>query len=219
MTPALYGHPFASFVWKPLIALHERDVAFDFRMVDPDHPENQARIAELSPTGQFPALVDGDREITQSNAVIEYLDLFHGTAAPMVPADPREALEARQMADVFDDYVHAPMQRIVGDALRAAAERDPRGLADAHEALERCYAWLEPRLQAGNWAACGRFTIADCAAAPALFYADWVHPIPGRLAALAAYRARLLARPSVARVVDEARPYRAFFPLGAPDRD
>lgn len=219
MLPALYGHPFASFVWKPLIALYERGVAFEFRMIDPDHPENARRIAELSPTGQFPALVDGDREVTGSNAAIEHLDLHHGEALPMVPVDPREALPARMMADVFDDYVQAPMQRIVGDALRPEGERDPQGVVDARAALDRCYAWLEPRLAGGGWAACGRFTIADCAAAPALFYADWVHPIPAAHAALAAYRARLLLRPSVARVVEEARPYRRFFPLGAPDRD
>lgn len=219
MTPELYGHPFASFVWKPLIALYERDVAFAFKMVDPDHPENSARIADLSPTGQFPALVDGATEITESNAIIEYLDLHHGDAAPLVPADPREALAARMMADVFDDYVHQPMQRIVGDALRGDGEKDPRGVADAKSMLDRSYAWLEKRLQGLEWAACGRFTIADCAAAPALFYADWVHRIPDTCPALAAYRARLLARPSVVRVVDEARPFRHFFPLGAPDRD
>lgn len=219
MIPELYGHPFASFVWKPLIALHERDVAFVFRMVDPDHPENAERIAELSPTGQFPALVDGDASFTESNAIIEYLDLRHGAAEPMVPADPREALEARMIADVFDDYVHAPMQRIVGDALRADGEKDPRGVADAHLALDRAYAWLEKRMRTREWGAGDRFTIADCAAAPALFYADWVRRIPADYPALAAYRARLLGRPSVARVVDEARPYRPFFPLGAPDRD
>jgi len=219
MTPILYGHPFASFVWKPLIALYERHVMFTFQMVDPSHPENQARIAELSPTGQFPALIDGDMEIAQSNAIIEHLDLFHGEAVPMVPDNPREAIEARMMADVFDDYVQTPMQRIVGDALRAQGEKDPRGVADAHAALDRCYAWLDRRMREREWAACDRFTIADCAAAPALFYSDWVHPIPSSHSALEAYRARLLSRPSVARVVDEARPYRSFFPLGAPDRD
>ena len=165
MTPILYGHPFASFVWKPLIALYERDVMFTFRIVDPDHPENQARIAELSPTGQFPALIDGDMEIAQSNAIIEYLDLFHGESAPMVPNNPREAIEARMMADVFDDYVQTPMQRIVGDALRAHGEKDPRGVADAHAILNRCYAWLDRRMHEREWAACGCFTIADCAAA------------------------------------------------------
>jgi glutathione S-transferase len=218
MTPELYGHPFASFVWKALIALYEREVAFTFRMIDGDHPENQARIAELSPTGQFPALIDANGAVIESNAIIEHLDLFHGSAHGLVPADPRHALEARMMADVFDDYVHAPMQRIVGDAMRDKAETDPRGLADAHALLERTYVWLEKRLQ-GEWAACGQFTMADCAAAPALFYADWVHPMPARCSGLVAYRARLLSRPSVARVVDEARPYRHFFPLGAPDRD
>jgi glutathione S-transferase len=219
MTLALYGHPFASYVWKPLVALYERNVGFEFRMVDPDHPQNQARVAQISPTGQFPVLTDRGHEIPQSNAVIEYLDLYHGNAAPMVPSDPREALDARMIADVFDDYVEAPMQRIVGDALRDSAESDRRGVAEARDTLDRCYAWLDKRLAGGEWAACGRFTIADCAAAPALFYADWVHPIADRHGTLAAYRARLLARPSVARVVDEARQYRHLFPLGAPDRD
>lgn len=219
MKPELFGHPFASYVWKPLIALYERKVDFTFRIIDQDHPENAIRIAELSPTGQFPALVDGTVEITQSNAIIEYLDLHYGTVSPMVPADPREALECRMMADVFDDYVMFPMQQIVGNALRAEHEKDPRGLADAHAMLEKSYAWLNKRLEGKTWAASNRFTIADCAAAPALLYSDWVHPIPETHTALAAYRARVLARPSVARVVDEARPFRAYFPLGAPDRD
>lgn len=219
MTPELYGHPFASFVWKPLIALYERGVPFTFRMIDADHSENASRIAELSPTGQFPALIDGERRLTQSNAIIEYLDLYHGDAPPMVPADPRDALEVRMLADVFDDYVHAPMQRIVAEALRDKSELDPRGEADAHKSLDRSYAWLDKHLNGREWATANRFSLADCAAAPALFYADWVHPIPESLVALRGYRARLLARPSVARVVDEARPYRHFFPLGAPDRD
>ncbi|CUI45222.1 glutathione S-transferase family protein [Achromobacter xylosoxidans] len=219
MTVAIYGHPFSSFTWKALIAAYEREVDFEFRMIDPDHPEHAARIATLAPTGQFPALVDGVTEVVQSNAVIEYLDLHHGNGAPLVPLDPREALAARMMAQVFDDYVHVPMQRIVGNALRPEDSRDPFGVEQAHGVIARCYAWLEARLQDGPWAACGRFTIADCAAAPALFYGDWVHPMAGRFPALAAYRARLLARPSIARVVDEARPYRGFFPLGAPDRD
>lgn len=215
----LYGHPFAAFTWKPLIALYERRVPFTLRVVEPDQPAHQRRIAELSPTGQFPALVDGTREITQSNAVIEYLDLHHGDAPPMVPDDRDEALEARMLADVFDDYVSLPMQRVVGDALRDAAERDARGVADARTMLDRTYAWLERKLAGRRWATGERFTIADCAAAPALFYADWVHAIPEEHRELRAYRARLLARASVARVVDEARPYRSFFPLGAPDRD
>lgn len=184
-------------------------------MVDPDHPDNLARIAGLSPTGQFPALVDGDREITGSNAVIAYLDRI-GDAPPLIPADREAALAARMLADVFDDYVNVPMQRIVFDAIRGADEKDPRGVADAKAMLDKSYVWLGTRI--GQGCACGEsFTIADCAAAPALFYADWVYSIPA--GPLADYRARLLARPSVARVIDEARPYRPFFPLGAPDRD
>jgi glutathione S-transferase len=215
---ALYGHPFAAFVWKPLIALYERGVAFELRMVDPDHPEHQARMAELSPTGQFPALLDGDRAITGSNSIVEQLD-GHGGASPMLPTDRDAAIEARMMADVFDDYVGVPMQRIVAEAFRGEGERDPRGVAEARAALDRSYVWIARRIAGRPWAAGEAFTLADCAAAPALFYADWVHPIPVALDGLRAYRARLLARASVGRVVDEARPYRSFFPLGAPDRD
>jgi glutathione S-transferase len=210
----IYGHPFAAFAWKALIAAHARGVDFEFRIVSPDDPEASARIAELSPTGQFPALTDGARGITGSNAVIAYLDTI-GPAPPLVP-DGEVGRTARMMADVYDDYVAAPMQRITGDALRPEAERDPRGVRDARDGLIRAYRWLEPRVGT-SWAAGDAFSIADCAAAPALFYADWVEPIPG--AALRAYRARLLAHPAVARVVDAARPYRPFFPLGAPDRD
>jgi len=215
MAIQLYGHPFASFVWKALIAAYERHVPFEFCMVDADHAENAARIAELSPTGQFPALTDGSVEITQSNAVIEYLDRF-GTAPRMVPPDADAALHARMLADVFDAYVSGPMQQIVGEALRAQEHRNPLNVMEAKGKLDKSYAWLSRRIGDG-WAHGSGFSIADCAAAPALFYADWVHPVPD--GPLKAYRARLLAHPSVARVVDEARPYRAFFPLGAPDRD
>lgn len=175
---------------------------------DPNFPE-------LSPTGQFPALVDGETEITQSNATVEYLDRV-GEAAPLIPEDSRLALRARMLTDVFDAYVALPMQQIVGEALRPADRRDPSRVAEAKATLDKSYAWLSRRIGAA-WAAGDAFSIADCAAAPALFYADWVHPIPD--GDLQAYRARLLARASVARVVDEARPCRRFFPLGAPDRD
>ena len=119
----------------------------------------------------------------------------------------------------FDNYVMTPMQKIVGDHLRPEDERDPRGVADAHALLETAYRWLEAHLDGRTWATGRSFTIADCAAAPALLYADWVHPIADDLAPVRDYRARLLARPSFARAVDEARPYRPLFPPGAPDRD
>lgn len=210
----LYGHPFAAFVWKALIAAYERDVPFTFQVVDAEHPEHRARIAELSPTGQFPALVDGTCEVTGSNAVIAYLDRF-GKAAPMMPADPDAAIEARMLGDVFDDYVLAPMNRIVAECFRGEGEKAPYGVADARSVIERAYVWLDRRL-AVPWAAGATFTIADCAAAPALFYADWVHVIPETAPKLRAYRARLLARPSVTRVVNEARPYRHLFPPRRP---
>jgi glutathione S-transferase len=215
----LYGHPFAAFVWKPLIALYEREVLFRFRIVDREHPENGEVVARASPGGQFPVLVDGHRTVIESAAIIEYLDLHQGDAPPMVPREPHAAIEARQMDSVFDDYVAQPMQRIVADALRDEVARDSHGVSEAQAALDRSYAWLDGWMQERDWAASGAFGLADCAAAPALFYADWVHPIPEAQAALRAYRARLLAHPSIVRVVDEARPYRPLFPLGAPDRD
>lgn len=215
----LYGHPFSSFTWKALIALYERQLDFRFRQVDPGHPDNSARLQELTPTGQFPALVHDGREICESNVIIEYLDLHAAGAPPMVPSDPVEALEARMMADVFDDYVNAVMQRVVADALKPEGERSAAEVASAKAQLERSYAWVNRKLHGREWGAGAAFGIADCAAAPALFYADWVLPIEGRHPVLAAYRARLLERPSIRRVVDEARPWRRHFPLGAPDRD
>lgn len=215
MAIELYGHPFAAFVWKALIAAYERNVPFAFRMVDPEHPENSSRMARLSPTGQFPALVDGDRSVTQSNAVIEYLDRF-GSAPRLIPVDADTVLQSRMLADVFDSYVAGPMQQIVGEALRPTDQQAPRRVEQSKAVLDKTYAWLSDRIGTG-WANGVGFSIADCAAAPALFYADWVHPIPE--GPLKAYRTRLLKHPSVARVVDEARPYRHFFPLGAPDRD
>jgi glutathione S-transferase len=215
MTIELYGHPFAAFVWKPLIAAYERQIPFVFRMVDQDHPENLAKMAELSPTSQFPALVDGDNRITQSNAVVEYLDRL-GSADPLIPKDTHTALRARMLADVFDACVARPMQQIVAEALRPEDQQDPHRIMEAKASLDRSYAWLSGQI-GSNWAVGEAFSIADCAAAPALFYSDWVHAIPD--GNLKAYRTRLLARASVVRTVNEARPYRKLFPLGAPDRD
>lgn len=211
----LYGHPFAAFVWKPLIAAYQRNVPFMFRMVDAEHPENLERMRALSPTGQFPALVHGSVAFSQSNAIIEYLDRF-GTAAPMIPCEPVTALNARTLASIFDDYVAQPMQRIVAESLRPQHNRDPARVEEAGQQLDKAYAWLSSRMT-DAFAVGERMTIADCAAAPALFYADWVRPIPA--GPLKEYRARLLAHHAVARVVEEARPFRRLFPLGAPDRD
>lgn len=209
----IYGHPFASFYWKALIALYERNVPFEFLMVDGDHPQNLQAVNRLAPTGQFPVLVDGERTVIESAAIIEYLDLHHGTAPPMVPADPRAAIEARQMDGIFDDYVMTPLSRMVFNVLREESKRDPHLPVEMKATLDKSYAWLNEWMTGRQWAANDTFGIADCAAAPALFYAHWGHPIPESLTALRDYRARLLARPSIARVVDEARPWREFFPL------
>jgi glutathione S-transferase len=217
----IYGHPFASFYWKTLIALYERDVPFEFLMVDPEHSENTENIRRLAPTGQFPVLVDGDRTVIESAAIIEYLDLHHGNAPPMVPTDPRAAIEARQMDSIFDDYVQAPLTRMVLNTLRPEDQRDPLVNVEAKATLDKSYAWLNRWMEGRTWAANDAFSIADCSGAPALFYAHWGYPIPESHTALREYRARVLARPSIKRVIDEARPWREYFPLkgqgGSPD--
>ena len=136
-----------------------------------------------------------------------------------MPAGADAALEARTLDRIFDNYVMTPMQKIVLDHLRPPEGRDPYGVAQAHEMLDTIYPWLDAKLAGREWAAGDTFSLADCAAAPSLFYADWVHEIPVELSTLKAYRARLLAHPSFARAVDEARPFRPYFPPGAPDRD
>ncbi|MEG3123863.1 glutathione S-transferase family protein [Sphingomonas sp. GB1N7] len=214
----LFAHPFSSYCQKVLIALYENATPFAFRMLDGDHPENGAAFAALWPIGKFPLLVDDGRAIVESSIIIEHLQHYHPGPRRFIPADPHDALETRMLDRVFDNHVMGPMQRVVADALRPPERRDSAAVEQAGGALDTAYAWLDARLAGREWAA-GAFGLADCAAAPALFYADWVRPIDPAYATLTAYRARLLARPSFARAVDEARPYRAFFPLGAPDRD
>jgi glutathione S-transferase len=164
-------------------------------------------------------LVDDDRVIAESSIIIEYLDLRHPGAVQLLPDDRDAALEVRFMDRFFDNHVMTPMQKPVSEALRAEGGRKDEAMAEARQALDTAYAWLEDRLSGRTWAAGERFTLADCAAAPSLFYADWVHPIGPDFPRLRDYRSRLLARPSFARAVEEARPYRSYFPLGAPDRD
>jgi glutathione S-transferase len=154
----------------------------------------------------------------ESSAIIEYLQLSYPGPVRLIPEEPAAALEVRLLDRVFDNHVMALMQRVVGDALRPPERRDPVGVEETKAALDMVYGWLESFLVGRQWAS-GNFSLADCAAAPSLFYADWVRPNDGRFPALAAYRARLLARPSFARAVEEARPYRSYFPPGAPDRD
>ncbi len=219
MSLLLFGHPFSSYTMKALIALYENETPFEFRMLGPDHPDNGAELARRWPIGKFPLLVDGDTTVCETSAIIEHLAAFHAGPVSLIPADARAAVPVRMLDRVFDNYVMGPMQAIVGDALRPEGSRDAYGVAQARTSLETIYAWLDRTLAERRWAAGDAFTLADAAAAPALFYADWAHPIGEDRSTLRAYRARLLGRPSFARCIEEARPYRSFFPLGAPDRD
>lgn len=217
MSLTLYSHPFSSYCQKVLIALWENDIAFTYRhLEDPGASEERAA---LWPLGRFPVLVDDGATVVESSIIIEHLDLRYPGPVQMLPDDRAAALEVRFMDRFFDNYVMTAMQAPVFEALRTDGSRRDEAMASARTALDAAYGWLEDRLAGRTWAAGERFTLADCAAAPSLFYADWVHQIGPGFPRLRDYRTRLLARPSVARTVDEGRPYRAYFPLGAPDRD
>jgi glutathione S-transferase len=215
----LYAHPFSSYCQKVLIALYENDTAFEFRMIAPGDEHAAAELEALWPLGRIPVLVDEGRTIVEATIIVEYLDLHHPGRTRLVPGDPRDALRVRTLDRFFDNYVMTPMQKIVFDAIRAAGDRDRQGVCEARELLDTAYRWLDGEMKAREWAAGDLFGLADCAAAPALLYADWVHPLGDRFPNVHAYRRRLLARPSFARAVDEARPYRPLFPPGAPERD
>ena len=216
----LYGHPFSAYCQKALIPLYENGTPFEnltipFGVDDPILTEH----ARLWPLKKIPILVDDGRTIVEASIIVEHLDLHHPGRVRMLPEDRRAALDVRMMDRFFDNYVADPMQKIVLDVLRPEQSRDPRGVADARRLLDTAYEWLDERMKGREWASGDSFSLADCAAAPSLFYADWAHPIGEKLGNARAYRRRLLARPSFARAVDEARPYRPNFPLGAPDRD
>jgi len=214
----LYAHPFSSYSQKALIALYENATPFTFRMLEFGDAQIMGELEALWPFKRFPVLVDGGRTVVESSIIIEHLGLRHPGPVRLIPQDVPAALEVRMMDRFFDTYVMTPMQKIVFDSIRAPENRDRQGVADARTTLDTAYRWLDGTLAGREWAA-GGFSLADCAAAPSLFYADWVHPIGERFANVLAYRRRLLGRPSFARAVDEARPYRPLFPLGAPDRD
>ncbi|MDG9922920.1 MULTISPECIES: glutathione S-transferase family protein [unclassified Pseudomonas] len=219
MALELYAHPFSSYCQKVLIALYENAIPFEYRLLAPEQPQHMQRLGELWPMRRFPLLVDDGQMVVESSIIIEHLQLNRPGPVRLIPDDPNQALEVRFMDRVFDNYISSPQQKCVFDALRAPDDRDAYGVSEARRMLDTAYAWLEQRLQGRTWAAGDSFSLADCAAAPFLFYADWTQPISEAFPRVRAYRQHLLQRPSFARAVDEARPYRAFFPLGAPDRD
>jgi glutathione S-transferase len=219
MKPVLYAHPFASYCWKVLIALYENDTAFTYRSLGPDDPQAAIELEALWPLKKFPVLVDQKRPVIESSVIIEYLTLRYPGPVPLIPQDAEAALEVRFLDRYFDNYVMTPMSKIVTNHLRPENQRDAYGVDEAKAALDSAYRWLNEVMARRTWAAGQAFTLADCAAAPSLFYADWAHTIAESFPHVRSYRSRLLARPSVARTVNEARPFRQFFPLGAPDRD
>ena len=215
--PRLYAHPFSSYCQKVLVALYENATPFEYRMLE--EPGAMEELTALWPMKRFPVLVDAGRTVFEATSIIEYLDLRHPGLVRLIPGDPNAALEVRMLDRFFDNYVSTPQQKIVFDRIRPEAVRDPHGVAEVRAMLDTSYAWLDRRMSGRQWAVGDDFSLADCAAAPFLFYADWSHRIDASFANVIAYRQRLLARPSFARAVDEARPFRSYFPLGAPDRD
>jgi glutathione S-transferase len=219
MSLTLYGHPFSSYCQKALIALYENATPFSWRMLAPGDVAAMAELEALWPLKRFPVLVDEGKAIIEATIIIEHLGLNYPGPIQFIPSNPQAALEVRFMDRFFDNYIMTPMMRIVFDHLRTPENRDPQAKAEARSALDTAYRWLDARMGGRSWASGDTFSLADCAAAPALFYADWTHPIGKEHERLRAYRSRLIERPSFARAVDEARPYRSLFPLGAPDRD
>lgn len=215
----LFGHPFSAYTQKVLVALYENDTPFTFRTFGPDQPENLREWQERWPMRQFPLLVDGERSIPEASIIIEHLTLNHPGPVRLLPGDPQAALAVRALDRFFDLHVIHWVQHAVNAFLADDAAPRNGELERSRDKLEAAYGWIEGELAGRTWAAGADFTLADCAAAPSLFYADWTHPISERYPLLRAYRARLLARPSFARAVEGGRPFRPLFPLGAPDRD
>jgi glutathione S-transferase len=214
MSLTLYFHPLSSFCLKVLVPLYENDTAFTPHLVDLSDAASRAAFLAIWPIGKFPVLRDDARNqiIPESTIIIEYLAQYYPGRSELVPRDPDLARRVRLADRFYDLYVHAPMQAIVGDRLRPSGSKDPYGVAQAKERLATAYGMIEREMAGRIWATGEAFTMADCAAAPALFYADKVLPFGDTHRNIAAYFDRLLARPSFARALKEAQPYFALFP-------
>jgi len=210
----LYYHPLSSFCWKTLIALYDNDTRFTPQMVDLSKEDERTMLLKLWPIGKFPVLRDAakDRIIPESSIIIEYLDTEYPGATRFIPADGKLALQTRLRDRFYDLYMHLPMQKVVGDRLRPADKKDPHGVEEAKARIASCYGMIDKEVATKTWAMGEAFTLADCAAAPALFYANKVLPFGDEHKNLAAYVERLKSRPSFARVLDEAEPYFKMFP-------
>ena len=216
MSLQLFAHPFSSFCWKVQIALDADETPYVYRNVDPSNPGVLEELKALWPLAKFPVLVDDGETIAETTCIIEHLQAKHPGQNVWIPQGD-EGRRVRFLDRFFDLHIQGNMQPSVNHAIWPDGEGKAaeRGIS----ALRIAYDWLEENLPDSEWAAGDKFTVADCAAAPALFYADWVEEIGEQRPRLNAYRARLLAHPAVSKSVEGARPYRAYFPLGAPDRD
>ncbi|MER8392786.1 glutathione S-transferase family protein [Mesorhizobium sp. M1340] len=214
MSLIMHLHPLASFCWKPLIALYENGTPFTSVVVDLGNEQSRAAFLKLWPLGKMPVLRDEalDRTVPESTIVIEYLNAYYPGPVELIPADFDLARQTRLADRFYDFYVQEPMQKIVGDRLRPEGKTDPFGVEQARAQLRSSYAIIEQDMQSRTWAVGASFTMADCAAAPALFYANKVEPFGDEYPAVRRYHDRLLQRPSVARVIEEAQPYFKLFP-------
>lgn len=209
----LHSHPLSSYCWKVLIALRENGAPFETAMVDLGDPAARAAFAALWPTAKIPLLIDDGRVVPETSIMIEHVDRRHPGRVRLIPDDPQAALEVRLWDRLFDFHVMTPMQRYVAQLLRPEAERDARALAQSVDELGTAYAMIDERLPGELWAVGEGFSLADCAAAPALFYAAVIRPFAPGQTRLAGYFERLMARPSVEQTIAEARPWFAFYPL------
>ena len=213
MALTLYYHPLSSFCWKALIALYEADIAFEPRVVNLGDPADRAAFQAVWPLGKFPVLRDDDRgqTVPESTIIIDYLARRFPSAASLVPADPDRAMQAHLRDRLIDSYIHLPFQQIVSERMRPDDKHDPFGVEQARGVVRKGFDLISPMIE-GPWAMGETFTLVDCAALPALYYADYAVPLAG-WPPLAAYLDRLKARPSVARVLAEAGPFFQYFPL------
>lgn len=207
MTLKLHLHPLSSFCWKVLIALHEADIPFEPVMVDLGDPAKRADYLRLSPFGKIPTLVDGERVVSETSIQIEYLTMKYPAAASLLPKDPGEALNVRALDRFYDLYIGAALGKVANDRLRPAEKRDATGVETVMKDLKTALAMVEASMAARTWAAGEAFTMADCAAAPSLFYANRLVPYAAGHPNTARYLDRLLERPSMARCVEGATPY------------
>ena len=214
MALTLYLHPLASFCHKVLIGLYENGTPFEASLVDFSNPGSAAAHIERWPVGKIPVLHDsvGNRVVAETSIIIEYLQQHHPGPVTLIPAAPELQLDVRLWDRFFDLYVSVPMQKIVGDRLRPEGSTDPLGVAEAHATLETAYDMIENQLARKRWITGEAFTMADCSALPALFFGMIVHPEGDGRPQMSAYFERLLAMPSVQRVLKEAQPFFQYFP-------